>query len=173
MYLHNLCFLNVVMSDSVSSRYGSLKNDQNIKEVWHTVHWYCRDRVSSCNIYAVQQNTQGVSMSEFHSALMLAQHRSIIRSVFYKLYSQILYVVIRVLLDTSSRYRLAVSSSTHSSTTYQICEYSLYKTLLMMDRLGPKHVELTYVMNKLIETLCVSCWIAYIWHCTLFGISPT
>ena len=26
---------------------------------------YCRDRVSSCNIYAVQQDTQSVSMSEF------------------------------------------------------------------------------------------------------------
>ena len=30
----------------------------------------------------------------------------------------------------------------------KVCEYSLYKTLLMMDRWGPKHVELTYVMNK-------------------------
>ena len=37
--------------------------------------------------------------------------------------------------------RLDVSSSTRI-TTYQICEYSLYKTLLMMDRWGPKHVEL-------------------------------
>ena len=26
---------------------------------------YCRDRVSSCNIYAVQQDTQSVLMSEF------------------------------------------------------------------------------------------------------------
>ena len=25
----------------------------------------------------------------------------------------------------------------------KVCEYSLYKTLLMMDRRGPKHVELT------------------------------
>ena len=38
----------------------------------------------------------------------------------------------------------------------KVCEYSLYKTLLMMDRWGPKHV-LTYVMNKLIikTTLCI------------------
>ena len=27
--------------------------------------WYCRDRVSSCYVYAVQQDTQSVSMSEF------------------------------------------------------------------------------------------------------------
>ena len=27
--------------------------------------WYCRDRVSSCNIYAVQQDTQSVLMSKF------------------------------------------------------------------------------------------------------------
>ena len=38
--------------------------------------WYCRDRASSCNIYAVQQDTQNVSMSEFYSALMLALHVS-------------------------------------------------------------------------------------------------
>ena len=31
----------------------------------------------------------------------------------------------------------------------KVCEYSLYKTLLMMDRWGPKHVELTQVLNKL------------------------
>ena len=38
--------------------------------------WYCRDPVSSCNIYAVQQDTQSVLMSEFYSALMLARHVS-------------------------------------------------------------------------------------------------
>ena len=27
--------------------------------------WYCKDRVSSCNIYAVQQDTQSVSMGKF------------------------------------------------------------------------------------------------------------
>ena len=34
------------------------------------------DRVSSCNIYAVQQDTQNVLMIEFYSALMLAGHVS-------------------------------------------------------------------------------------------------
>ena len=38
--------------------------------------WYCMDRVSSCNIYAVQQDTQSVLMSEFYSALILARHVS-------------------------------------------------------------------------------------------------
>jgi hypothetical protein len=35
---------------------------------WHfqqSFRWYCRDRVSSCNIYAVQQDTQSVLMSNF------------------------------------------------------------------------------------------------------------
>ena len=40
------------------------------------------------------------------------------------------------------------NTSTTRIATYQICTYSLYKTLLMMDQWGPKHVKLTYVMNK-------------------------
>ena len=60
------------------------------------------------------------------------------------------YVVIRVILDTSSRckvvgtlQRLDVSSSTRI-TTYQSLRIQLVqKTLLMMERWGPKHVELT------------------------------
>ena len=58
------------------------------------------DRVSSCNIYAVQQGTQSVLMSKFYSALTLARHVS----------------------------DLTVLPHT------KVCEYSLYKTLLMMDR---------------------------------------
>ena len=53
------------------------------------------DRVSSCNIYAVQQDTQSVSMSEFYSALTLARRVSDLigpssGAFFYKLYSQTL-----------------------------------------------------------------------------------
>ena len=59
-------------------------------------------------------------MSEFYSALMLALHVSDLTGpssgAFYKLYSQIWYVVIRVLLDTSSRTRI---------TTYQILRIQL------------------------------------------------
>ena len=29
------------------------------------VTWYCRDRASFCNMYAVQQDTRSVLMSEF------------------------------------------------------------------------------------------------------------
>ena len=57
---------------------------------------------------------------------MLARHVSDLTGpssgAFHKLYLQIWYVVIRVLLDMSSRYEVVG---------------------------GPKHVELTYVMNKL------------------------
>ena len=57
-----------------------------------------------CNIYAVQQDTQSVFnewvlFSTYISSTYFGPHRSIIRSVSYKLYSQIWYVVIRVLLD--------------------------------------------------------------------------
>ena len=51
-------------------------------------------------------------MSEFYSALMLARHVSDLTSpssgaFFYKLYSQICYVVLLcVLLDTFSRYEI-------------------------------------------------------------------
>ena len=40
------------------------------------ITWHCRDRVSSCNIYAVQQDRQCGSMSKFYLALMLARHVS-------------------------------------------------------------------------------------------------
>ena len=53
-------------------------------------------------------------MSEFYSALMLARHVSDLTGpssgAFHKLYLQIWYVVIRVLLDTSSRYTETSSS---------------------------------------------------------------
>ena len=38
--------------------------------------WCCRDRKSSCNIYAVQQDTKVFLMSEFCSARMLPRHVS-------------------------------------------------------------------------------------------------
>ena len=36
--------------------------------------WYCKDRVSSCNIYAVQQDTQSVLISEFIHQIQLVQN---------------------------------------------------------------------------------------------------
>ena len=62
--------------------------------------WHCRDRASSCNIYAVQQDTQ---------------------------------------CGNGWTCRVVRTVEPHT----KVCEYSLYKTLLMMDRWGPKHVELT------------------------------
>ena len=49
-----------------------------------------------------------------------------------------------VLLDTSSWTCRVVRVLPHTKSANTAC-----KTLLMMDRCGPKHVELTHVMNKL------------------------
>ena len=81
--------------------------------------------------------------STYVSSTYFGPHRSIIRRVLYKLYLQIWYVVLLcVLLDTSSRYGWTcrvVRVLPHT----KVCDYNVYKTLLVMDRWGPKHVELT------------------------------
>ena len=64
-----------------------------------------------CNICAVQQDTQSSFMIEFCSSHMLARHVSDLTgpslgAFVYRLYVQIWYVVIRVLLDTYSRYEV-------------------------------------------------------------------
>ena len=68
---------------------------------------YCTDRVS----YAVQQDTQSVLMSQFYSALMLARHVSDLTGPSSGAFCtscirRLWYVVIRVLLDTCSRYKV-------------------------------------------------------------------
>ena len=60
-------------------------------------------------------------MSKFYSALMLARHVSNLigpssGAFVYKLYLQIWYVVVRTVVPHT-----------------KVCEYSLYKTLLIMD----------------------------------------
>ena len=78
--------------------------------------WHCRDRVSSCNMYIYSNKIHSmVLMSKFYSALFVSStrfgpHRSIIRSVLYKLYSQTL---------------VCGNTRTHSSTTYQILQIQL------------------------------------------------
>ena len=76
-------------------------------------------------------------------------------------------VLLCVLLDTSSRCKLCngwtcrvVGVLPHT----KVCKYIFYKTLLMMDRWGPKHVKLTSVLNKTysLRPHCVSCWTTYI-----------
>ena len=92
-------------------------------------------------------------MSKFYSALMLARHvsdfigpssgafcTSCTRRLWY-------VVLLCVLLDTSSRYGCTCRVVRVLPNT-KVCKYSLYKMLLMRDRWGPKHVELTYVLSK-------------------------
>ena len=63
------------------------------------------------NIYAVQQYTQIVLMNEFYSSGMLARHVSDLigpssGAFCTSCISRLWFVVIRVLLDTSSRYEV-------------------------------------------------------------------
>ena len=98
-----------------------------------------------------------VLMSKFYSALMLAVHVSDLAcpssgAFCTSCIRRLWYVVIRVVLDTLQSCRKKCSSSYKFVTCRvvrtvlphtKVCEYSLYKTLLMMDRRGPKHVQLT------------------------------
>ena len=70
-------------------------------------------------------------MIEFYSSHMLARHVSDINGLssgafFYKLYVQIWYVVIRVLLDTSSRYgwtcRVVCTVVPHTESAHTACK---------------------------------------------------
>ena len=86
------------------------------------------------NIYAVQQDTQSFFNDWVYSSHMLARHISDLTGpssgAFYKLYLH-WYMVLLCLLP-------------HTKYANTAC-----KTLLKMDRWGPKYVQLTYVMNKL------------------------
>ena len=55
-----------------------LRKDQRVKlnNILVELTGYCRDRVSSCNIYTVQQDTQSFLMIEFYSSHMLARYVS-------------------------------------------------------------------------------------------------
>ena len=68
-------------------------------------------------------------MSEFihHdvSPTCFGPHRAIIRSVLYKLYSQIWYVVIRVLLDTSSRYEVTKNAPDDGPVRSETCRANI------------------------------------------------
>ena len=84
-------------------------------------------------------------------------HRSIFRSVLQAVFADWYVVILCVLLDTSSRYEVVGSADWYmvirvlldtSSHYFVTAANTACKTLLMMDRRGPKHVELTYIMNK-------------------------
>ena len=128
------------------------------------IAWYCLDTVGTVYrlVIHMQSNKihrvfQWVSLfSTYVSSTCFGPHRSIIRSVLEAVFANLVCGTTVRTARHVQPLRLDVSSSTRI-TTYQICEYSLYKTLLMMDQWGPKHVELTYVMNKLTHynTLCI------------------
>ena len=101
----------------LSIRYWSVKYLDSTTCRLVSSHWWSFHRrtrlvpTSFDFVYAVQQDTQCGLMSKFYSALYVSctcfgPHRSTIRSVFYKLYLQTWYVVIRVPLDTSNRYKV-------------------------------------------------------------------
>ena len=77
-------------------------------------------------------------------------------------------VMNKLTLDTSSRYEVVGSfflqlRNGWTCRVVRVLPPTACKTLLKMDRWGPKHVELTSVMNKLNHLKhCVSCWTAYI-----------
>ena len=89
-----------------------------------------------------------VLMSKFYSALMLALHVSDLIGPSSGAFStscirRLRYVVIRVLLDTSSRYKdVGRNAVVRVLPHTKVCKYRFYKTLLMRDRRGAKHVEL-------------------------------
>ena len=85
-----------------------------------------------------------VLFSTYVSSTYFGPHRSIIRSVLYTLYSQTLVcgntrTIRHVQPLQSCRTCRVVRVLPHT----KVCKYSFYKTLLMVDRWGPKHVQLT------------------------------
>ena len=115
---------------------------------WDTECKYCRNSASSCNIHAVQQDTQSFLIIEFIHHV-LARHVSDLTGpssgALYKLHLQIWYAVIRILLDMSGRYFIRNSQTCrvvcvlpHTKSANTAC-----KMLLKMGRWGLKHVELT------------------------------
>ena len=70
-FLHTAVYIHTFGSHTVLFVYGD-----NIKSKYTDINLYCRDRVSSSNIYAVQQDTQSVLMSEFIQHCLLARHVS-------------------------------------------------------------------------------------------------
>ena len=123
------------------------------------VTWYCcRDRVSSCNIYADQQDTQFLWLSFIHhvSSACFGPHRSIFRGVCLQAvcaevvcgnpcitrHVQPLWSFLQLRNGWTCR---VIRVLPHTKSAHTACK----QTLLKMDKWGPKHVQLTYVMNKI------------------------
>ena len=97
------------------------------------------------------------------SSTCLGPHRSIIRSIFYKLNVQIWYVVIRVLPNMSSHYEV-VGSRKYTyyhipNLLIQLVKNAPEDGLVRSETCRAKHM---WWINSIIKKLCVSCWTAYI-----------
>ena len=75
------------------------------------------------------------------SSTYFGPHRSIIRNVLWKLYVQIWYVVIRVLLDTSRRYEVLLDSNSKINCTF-------YRILLNSRSTVSIRLNVTYYATK-------------------------
>ena len=75
--------------------------------------------------------------STYVSSTCFGPHRSIIRSVLYKLYLQIWYVVIRVLLDTSSRYEVTAGRVQQYANAQRYYLMRAFPFLLLLLRVLP------------------------------------
>ena len=83
--------------------------------------------MNACNIYAVQQDTQVVLMSEFYSYMFRTSpvhHQERFTSCICRLW----YVVIRVLLDTSSRYEVVGRAG------LGVCIFAAYISTTIMNK---------------------------------------
>ena len=87
--------------------------------------------------------------STYVSSTCFGPHRSIIRSVLQAVFADLVCGNTRTTRHVQPSLRNGWTCQVvrtvvpHTKSTNTAC-----KTLLMMDRRGPKHVELTYVMNK-------------------------
>ena len=80
------------------------------------------DRVSSCNIYVIQQDTQCFMIEFIHNTWWIDMFRALngpSSGTFTRCMLQIWYVAICVLLETSRCYAV------YDSITYQICNIQL------------------------------------------------
>ena len=87
------------------------------------------------NVYAVQQDTQSDFNEWDYTSRMLARH-----------VSDLIGPSSGAFCTSCYGWTCRVVRTVVPHTT--VCKYSLYKKLLMMDRWGPKHVELTKALNK-------------------------
>ena len=119
--------------------------------------WYCMNRLSFCNIYVIQRDTQYLMILfiTFNSSTCFGLQYSIFRSVLM-LYVAIWYVSIRPVVMRVKE-ELLCSSSFTLITYRDIPNFNIqHKNAPEMEYWSPKHVELLNVMNKINhQLLCI------------------